>query len=45
MLQRHAGDSYGYRFERGGKVVVYSTDSEHKLAAGRGTESFVELLP
>ena len=31
-LQRHAGDSYGYRFERGGKSVVYTTDSEHKLA-------------
>ena len=29
--QHHAGDSYGYRFERDGKVVVYSTDSEHKL--------------
>jgi phosphoribosyl 1,2-cyclic phosphodiesterase len=30
-LQLHAGDSYGYRFEEGGHVVVYSTDSEHKL--------------
>jgi phosphoribosyl 1,2-cyclic phosphodiesterase len=29
--QRHSGDSYGYRFEHGGKVVVYSTDAEHKL--------------
>ena len=28
--QHHAGDSYGYRFEQDGKVVVYSTDSEHK---------------
>src|SRR5205823_12345944 len=27
-LQLHSGDSYGYRFERGGKAVVYSTDSE-----------------
>ncbi len=30
-LQLHGGDSYGYRFEAGGKSVVYSTDSEHKL--------------
>ncbi|ANK80644.1 MAG: MBL fold metallo-hydrolase [Rhizobiales bacterium NRL2] len=29
--QLHHGDSYGYRFEKGGKTVVYSTDSEHKL--------------
>jgi dihydroxyacetone kinase len=29
--QRHTGDSYGYRFERDGRAVVYSTDSEHKL--------------
>jgi phosphoribosyl 1,2-cyclic phosphodiesterase len=26
LLQRHSGDSYGWRFEREGKVVVYSTD-------------------
>jgi len=30
-LQLHSGDSYGYRFEAGGKSVIYSTDSEHKL--------------
>ena len=30
-LQLHSGDSYGYRFDIGGKTVVYSTDSEHKL--------------
>ena len=30
-LQLHSGDSYGYRFEAGGKSAVYSTDSEHKL--------------
>ena len=27
--QHHTGDSYGYRFERDGRTVVYSTDSEH----------------
>jgi anti-anti-sigma factor len=30
IKQFHAGDSYGYRFSRGGKSVVYSTDCEHK---------------
>jgi ribonuclease BN (tRNA processing enzyme) len=44
MLQAHSGDSYGYRFERGGKSVVYSTDSEHKLADPRETEAFVSLF-
>ncbi|HUA56024.1 MAG TPA: MBL fold metallo-hydrolase [Candidatus Sulfotelmatobacter sp.] len=34
-LQNHGGDSYGYRLERDGKAVVYTTDSEHKLD-GRG---------
>ena len=29
--QFHSGHSYAYRFERDGKTVVYSTDSEHKL--------------
>ncbi len=28
--QRHPGSSYGYRIEKDGKIVVYSTDSEHK---------------
>jgi len=43
-LQLHAGDSYGYRFERDGKVVVYSTDSEHKLDSAEETESFVRFF-
>lgn len=30
LKQRHSGDSYGYRFSRGGRSVVYSTDSEHQ---------------
>ena len=29
--QHHSHDSYGYRFEKNGKAVIYSTDSEHKL--------------
>ena len=42
--QRHAGDSYGYRFESNGHSVVYSTDSEHSLADMKETESFVEFF-
>ena len=43
-LQRHTGDSFGYRFERDGKAVVYSTDSEHKLEDRSETEAFVEFF-
>jgi len=43
-LQRHAGDSYGYRFESNGRAVVYTTDSEHKLAAPAEIESFVDFF-
>ena len=44
MLQRHAGDSYGYRFESQGKVVVYSTDSEHPLAQAEHAERFIRFF-
>ena len=43
-LQLHGGDSYGYRFENGGKVVVYSTDSEHKTEDARSTREVVEFF-
>jgi phosphoribosyl 1,2-cyclic phosphodiesterase len=42
--QFHSGDSYGYRFERRGKVVVYSTDSEHKRDDPAETEEFVAFF-
>jgi phosphoribosyl 1,2-cyclic phosphodiesterase len=42
--QHHGGDSYGYRFERDGKVMVYSTDSEHKLDDEAQTEAFVAFF-
>ncbi|HEY2007781.1 MAG TPA: MBL fold metallo-hydrolase [Rhizomicrobium sp.] len=29
-LQLHGNDSYGYRIEKDGKTVIYTTDSEHK---------------
>jgi ribonuclease BN (tRNA processing enzyme) len=44
LLQRHSGDSYGYRFESQGKVVVYSTDSEHPLAEPEHAEQFVRFF-
>ena len=42
--QAHGGDSFGYRLVRGGKAVIYSTDSEHKLENAEETESFVEFF-
>jgi phosphoribosyl 1,2-cyclic phosphodiesterase len=42
--QLHSGDSYGYRFEQEGKVVVYSTDSEHKRDEPAETDTFVEFF-
>jgi phosphoribosyl 1,2-cyclic phosphodiesterase len=42
--QRHSGDSYGYRFERDGRIVVYSTDSEHKLDDPTQTDAFVRFF-
>jgi phosphoribosyl 1,2-cyclic phosphodiesterase len=43
-LQLHGGDSYGYRFEAGGRSVVYTTDSEHKLEDSAETRDFVEFF-
>jgi phosphoribosyl 1,2-cyclic phosphodiesterase len=42
--QMHSGESFGYRFEVGGKVVVYTTDSEHKLENRAQTERFVRFF-
>jgi phosphoribosyl 1,2-cyclic phosphodiesterase len=44
LMQRHAGDSFGYRFTGQGKSVVYTTDSEHKLAEPSETMRFVEFF-
>jgi phosphoribosyl 1,2-cyclic phosphodiesterase len=43
-LQLHSGDSYGYRFEKDGKVVVYTTDSEHKLEDRAEAEGFANFF-
>jgi phosphoribosyl 1,2-cyclic phosphodiesterase len=42
-LQPHHGDSYGYRFEKDGKVVVYSTDGEHKLQSETETAAIIDF--
>ena len=43
-LQLHGGDSYGYRFERDGKTVIYTTDSEHKLENAEETQGFIDFF-
>jgi phosphoribosyl 1,2-cyclic phosphodiesterase len=42
--QFHSGDSYAYRFEHGGKIVVYSTDSEHKLDDPASAAAFADFF-
>ena len=42
-LQPHPGDSYGYRFEKNGRSMVYSTDGEHKLKSESETAGMVEF--
>jgi anti-anti-sigma factor len=41
IKQNHAGDSYGYRFARLGKTIVYSTDCEHKFATLEDNYPFI----
>ena len=43
-LQLHGGDSFGFRFEHGGKTVIYSTDSEHKLENRTEAEAFANFF-
>ena len=40
ITQDHPGASYGYRLSGGGRTVVYSTDSEHKIENAGSRESF-----
>lgn len=40
--QNHPGDSYGYRCVKDGKVVVYSTDCEHKKEASYEGYEFID---
>jgi phosphoribosyl 1,2-cyclic phosphodiesterase len=44
IKQLHAGDSYGYRFEHGGKVAVYASDAEHKPETVSAGNPAIELF-
>jgi phosphoribosyl 1,2-cyclic phosphodiesterase len=43
-LQRHVGDSYGWRFEQQGKSVVYTTDSEHHVDDEAERQGFINFF-
>jgi phosphoribosyl 1,2-cyclic phosphodiesterase len=42
--QPHPGTSYGYRFEKDGKVAVYSTDAEHTEASESEDYPFLQFI-
>ncbi|MBN1104565.1 MAG: MBL fold metallo-hydrolase [Deltaproteobacteria bacterium] len=42
--QRHPGRSYGYRFERNGRTIVYSTDSEHSYESDEEARPFLDFI-
>ena len=44
LKQYHQGDSFGWRFQHGGKTVVYSTDSEHKQENADEAQSFADFF-
>jgi len=41
--QNHHGKSYGYSFEKDGKKIVYSTDSEHILDHDHNLQPFINF--
>jgi ribonuclease BN (tRNA processing enzyme) len=43
LIQIHPGDSFGYAFHRGGKKVVYATDSEHREESENENYPFLEF--
>jgi len=44
IRQFHEGESYGYRFARDGKTIVYSTDCEHKTTVLDDSYPFVQFF-
>jgi phosphoribosyl 1,2-cyclic phosphodiesterase len=44
MRQAHPGGSFGYRFEKDGKILVYSTDAEHKQQNEEETKSVIKFF-
>ena len=44
IWQNHPGVAYGYRFEKDGKAIVYSTDSEHDLDKVKDGYHFIDFF-
>ncbi|ADE56032.1 MBL fold metallo-hydrolase [Coraliomargarita akajimensis] len=44
IKQVHPGDSWGYRFEKDGKSIVYSSDSEHGPESTAPDYPFIEFF-
>lgn len=44
IKQQHPGDSWGYRFEKNGKRIVYSSDSEHGPEAKEPDYPFIKFF-
>jgi phosphoribosyl 1,2-cyclic phosphodiesterase len=44
MRQAHHGSSFGYRFEKDEKSMVYSTDAEHKQHSDKETEAVINFF-
>jgi len=42
--QTHHGGSFGYRFEKNGKAIVYATDAEHKQDDESVTQGVIDFL-
>ncbi|MGC6455386.1 MAG: MBL fold metallo-hydrolase [Coraliomargaritaceae bacterium] len=44
IRQNHPGDSWGYRFERKGKAIVYSSDAEHTVESRNNNAAFIDFF-
>ncbi|MEM7672864.1 MAG: MBL fold metallo-hydrolase [Verrucomicrobiota bacterium] len=44
VWQNHPGVAFGYRFERNGKAIIYSTDSEHDLEKVNDAYHFIDFF-
>ena len=44
IRQNHPGCSWGYRFEKNGKAIVYSTDAEHTAESRNQNSAFIDFF-